>query len=310
MREMVIFQRHGTAASGTLRRSAGGYSYGYPRTTLFAPTLASDLAHAQAARFYGLGAGDSVPKGPVVDAAPGSPPLVSVTTPTAPVLKDQARAANAQAQSDTKAAALTARIHAAIAKGKVPAAEAAARAQSEQAHAERLELAVHGAYNAIAILQAKINAERAAGKSQAAHQRVLNKLRARTDALADAIARSHAAAVAIGNAVGGAPARGMFMGFGAEEELPATDAMALEEEAAVAVADAANAISAGDLPAAETALDTAGSLQNQAVAARDILAASGDFFAQLEQNLQPGMIPWRTIGMVAALIALARAVTR
>lgn len=310
MREVITFARHGSAPVGTLRRASAGWAYGYPQSNLLSPTLATELAHAQAARFYGLGAQDSVPKAPTVDKAPGGPPMVSITTPERPVLKEQAKADAAKAQAEAKAASVAAKVHAAIAAGKLPAAEVAKRAEAESAHAEHLELAVHGAYNAIALLQAKIGAARAAGKSQAAHQRVLNKMRQRTDALARAAARSAAAAEVFGAAVGGGSVTpGLFYGFG-QDDAPVDDAMALEEEAAVAVADASNAIAADDLPTAERSLDEASAYQSQASTVRSAEAAAGDVWAQIESALQPSAIPWKQIGIAAALLALFRAVSR
>lgn len=307
MREVITFAKHGHAPSGTLHTVHGGWAYGYPRTNLFSTPLADRVETARAASFFGKVA--DAPKAATITKTPSQPPVVSVTTPSTPVLKEQAKAASNQKAAEAKTAAVAAKVHAAIAKGQVPATEVAKRAEKAAAHAEHLELAVHGAYNAIALLQAKLNAQREAGKSQAAHQRVLNKMRARTDALSRAATRSAATASALGESIGGEVTPGLFYGFG-QDEVPATDSAALEEEAAVAVADASNAVAADDLQAADKSLDEAAAYQNQASAVRATEAATGDLFAQVEAALSPGRLPWKAIGVAAALLALARAVSR
>lgn len=310
MRETIRYPRHGFAPSGTLHRVQAGWAYGYPQGNLLTPALSAGLAQASAARFYGLGKGDTLPKAPAIDKTPSGPPVISATLPEKPATKEQAKAEAVKREAVAKARGVAERVHAAIAAGKLPAGEVARRAEQDAVHAEKLELSVHGAYNAIALLQAKISQAVVAGTPQAAHQRVLNKMRERTDALARAAARSAAAAEAFGAASGGESAtEGMFYGFG-QDDAPAADSYALEEEAAVAVADASNAVATDDLPAADKALDEAAVYQQQAQTARRAEAAAGDVFAQIEAALQPSAIPWKAIGVAAALLALARAVSR
>ena len=298
MREVITFARHGYAPSGTLHQVQAGWAYGYPRGT--APV---DY------QFFGSEKTVEKPSAPKVTKTPVQPPVVSLTMPGKPVIKEQVVAEKDRKAAEAKASGVAQKVHAAIAAGKVPAADVAKHAQKSAEHAEHLELAVHGAYNSIALLQAKINAQREAGQSQAAHQRVLNKMRARVDALARAAARSAATAEALGASVGGEVTPGLFYGFG-QDEAPATDSHALEEEAAVAVADASNAVAADDLPSADKSLDQAAAYQQQATAVRATEAAAGDLFAQVEAALAPGRIPWGAIGVIAAVLALGRAVSR
>lgn len=296
MREVITFARHGHAPSGTLHQVQAGWAYGYPH-----------VASPASVRFFGEA--DVEPKAPIVLKTPAQPPVVSVTLPEKRWRTPNPIRRPVRAGADRARPRVAARVHAAIAAGKVPAAAVAARAQKSAEHAEHLELAVYGAYNAIALLQAKIGAQREAGKSQAAPQRALNKLRARTDALARSAARSAATAEALGASVGGEVTPGLFYGFG-QDDAPATDSYALEEEAAVAVADASNAIAADDLPAADHALDKAAAFLQQASAVRAIEVATGDLSAQVEAALSPGRIPWKAIGVAAALIALAKTLAR
>ena len=111
MREVITFARHGYAPSGTLHQVQAGWAYGYPRGT-------APLAY----QFFGDEKDVEKPSAPKVTKTPAQPPVVSLTVPGKPVIKEQVAAEKDRKAAEAKASGVAQKVHAAIAAGKVPAA--------------------------------------------------------------------------------------------------------------------------------------------------------------------------------------------
>lgn len=326
MQEVVYFPIHGNSRGGTGYTCYGGFGYGKAEpdpvtlkpdrpTDLFAPSLTTDVEDAARSA-----SGDKwIAQTPIeksvhaqrVKRAPVQPATVALTK-TGHAAKGAAKAAAAKDRSLAKTRAQVARVQRAIEAGRLNPVEAKKRAERVAAHGYHMELAANDAYNAIAIMEAKIRAREAAGapgKSVAAHKRVLVKMRAMADRLHQIAARDRALAASVRDATMplGVSDYVQMEGYGQE---PTGDARDAEAAAVQQIAQASSELAADNVGAAEVTIANAeGSFQaaNQRMSAEQ---AAGDVFADVSKALEPNAVPWGKIGVAILVIAALRQATR
>ncbi len=203
-----------------------------------------------------------------------------------------------------KTTAQAAKIQRAIESGRLHPQDALAKAERAAEHAAGIAMVAHSAYNAIAILGAKIQQDLEAGKDVGGRQKALVNLRRHADRL-DAIARRDRALAAAAHAAMPLGVSGL-----GQNEGETTDARDGERYAAELVVQAANEISEDNIGAAEVTLANAEGAFQSANRQMSAEAAAGDVFAQVSAALDPNAVPWGKLGVAILILAALRQATR
>jgi hypothetical protein len=311
MQEVIYYPVHGMKRGGTGYSCLGGFAFGAGfgdavtlkadrPTDLFSPSLTSDVER-DARRADGDKWLDRTPiegtLGPVAHAQrvkkSALQPASVALTRTDQAGRGAAKAADAKAKSMAKTREQVKRVQAALMAGKLNPREVKARAEKVANHGYRMGLAANDAYNAIALIEARIRARAEAGapgKSLAAHRRVLARLRANADRLHEIAARDTALANAVSEATLHAAGRGIsdyiqLQGYGQE---PTGDARDAEELAVQQVVQASNELAADNVGAAEVTIANAEVSFQAADRNMSAMQAAGDVFADVSKALEPG----------------------